>query len=358
MNTAGLYIHVPFCRKKCPYCSFYSIPHTEAIAAQYVDAVCRNLKAFEKTCAVDTIYFGGGTPSLLHTEQIDRILTAAAKAFSLASDTEITLECNPATISAADFQELHYIGVNRISLGVQSFCNEQLNRLGRLHTAQEAIDTVFAAASAGFDNISCDLMLALPEQDTDELSKTLMQLTILPIQHVSAYLLKVENGTPFAAMHTADQCPDEDLAADFYLQTVDTLRKNGLMQYEVSNFAKTGFESRHNCKYWRCEPYLGIGPSAHSLWNGKRFFVPSSVNNFLNAPIQPTEIEDENPCTKEERIMLGMRLREGVPQEWLYDKMPLLHQLANAGYLNLSNDSVAFTPQGFLVSNAILAEIL
>lgn len=356
--NAGLYLHVPFCRRKCPYCSFYSVPVSDQLTSCYTDAVCRNLSAYSETISVDSIYFGGGTPSLLHPNQIDRILSAAAKAFPLAADTEITLECNPATVRLEELAMLHRAGVNRLSLGVQSLCDSQLKCLGRLHTAQEAVDTIYAAVHAGFANISCDVMLALPEQTAGELAQMLQRMTALPIQHISAYLLKVENGTPFAAMSVAEQCPDEDMAADLYLQTVDALEQAGFLQYEISNFAKAGYESRHNCKYWQCAPYLGIGPSAHSCWHGGRFYVPSSVTDFLHASVQQTILEDDAPCTKEERIMLGMRLRDGVPLTWLENKLPLLKRLSHAGYLRLSDDRVSFTPKGFLVSNSILAEIL
>ncbi len=354
--SAGLYIHVPFCRRKCPYCNFYSIPAFPELTEAYTKTVCRNLLAYSENIAMDSIYFGGGTPSLLLPRQIEQILTTAKKAFPLASDTEITLECNPATVSQEDLHELFRLGINRLSIGVQSFCDVQLKRLGRLHTSQEALEIVLRAVSVGFENISCDLMLALPGQTAEELEETLKQMTALPIQHISAYLLKVESGTPFAQMHMTEQCPNEDAAADLYLQTVECLASAGFVQYEISNFAKPGFQSRHNCKYWKCLPYLGIGPSAHSCWHGKRFSVPSSVEGFLHASVQQTETEDETPCSMEERIMLGMRLREGVPAEWLSDQMPLIHRLNRLGYLELFNGRVAFTPKGFLVSNTILAE--
>lgn len=358
MMQAGLYIHVPFCVRKCPYCNFYSVPAKPELLAAYTEAVCRNLRAYGTDVSVDTVYFGGGTPSLLSPEQIGRILDAAAACFSLSKYAEVTLEANPATVTQRQLHQLRCCGVNRLSLGVQSLHDRQLQRLGRLHTAQEAIDMVEYAAAVGFENISCDLMLALPKQTAVELEQTIRQLTAMPIAHVSAYLLKIEPGTPFALRHVADNCPDEDMAADFYLQTVAQLERAGFAQYEISNFAKPGFESRHNCKYWNCEPYLGIGPSAHSCWNGARFSVPSSVQTFLQAPVQISELEDAQPCTREERIMLGMRLTEGVPSVWLAEKMSLVERFCQAGFLCKREGRIAFTPQGFLVSNTILAELL
>lgn len=355
---AGLYVHVPFCVRKCPYCNFYSVPAKPELLETYTEAVCRNLRAYGTDAAMDTVYFGGGTPSLLSSKQIGRILDTVAEQFSLSAHAEVTLEANPATVTREQLQQLRRCGVNRLSLGVQSLNAGQLQRLGRLHTAQEAIETVELAAAVGFENISCDLMLALPGQTAAELEQTIQQLTALPIVHVSAYLLKVEPGTPFALQHVAESCPNEDMAADLYLQTVAQLEQAGFLQYEISNFARPGFESRHNCKYWHCEPYLGIGPSAHSCWNGARFAVPPSVEIFLQAPVQETELEDAEPCTREEQIMLGMRLTEGVPAVWLAEKMPLVERFCQAGFLRKRDDRIAFTPKGFLVSNTILAELL
>lgn len=278
--------------------------------------------------------------------------------FSIPPDAEITLEANPATLTPENLRRLRAAGVNRLSLGVQSLSDAQLRRLGRMHTAQEALDTVEAAAGAGFRNISCDVMLALPKQTPAELSETLEQMAQLPIQHISAYLLKIESGTPFARQHAEQECPDEDTAADLYLQTVRTLEQAGFRQYEISNFAKTGYESRHNCKYWRCVPYLGIGPSAHSCWEGKRFFVPSDTADFLAQPVQRAVLEDAQPCTPEEQIMLGMRLTEGIPAHWLAEKQTEVERFCRLGFLRRADDRISMTPEGFLVSNTILAELL
>lgn len=361
METAGLYLHVPFCVRKCPYCNFYSVSATEEQLAAYTQAVCRNLAHdwVAEPVFIDTVYFGGGTPSLLSPGQIETILSAASDAFSLTADAEITLEANPATCTKEQLQALQAAGVNRLSLGVQSLAAEQLRRLGRLHSAQEAIQTVQDAVAAGFRNISCDVMLALPGQTQEQLAQTLQNLTALPIQHISAYLLKVEPGTPFAEAQVQQQCPTEDAAADLYLYTVQTLAQRGFLQYEISNFAKPGFASRHNTKYWKCVPYLGIGPSAHSYWQGKRFYVPSSVSDFLTQPVQTLVLVDETPGSRSEQIMLRMRLTEGVPRAWLADKQLWVQSLCRAGLLReTENDHIAMTPAGFLVSNAILAKLL
>ncbi|MFR6587008.1 MAG: coproporphyrinogen-III oxidase family protein [Ruminococcus sp.] len=227
MSGIGLYFHVPFCRRKCSYCNFYSAPATPEQMAAYTEAVCRNLRHYTSNTVADTLYFGGGTPSLLAPEQLEQILARAAACFSIPPDAEITLEANPATLTPENLHRLRAAGVNRLSLGVQSLSDAQLRRLGRMHTAQEALDTAEAAAGAGFRNISCDVMLALPKQTPAELSETLEQMAQLPIQHISAYLLKIESGTPFARQHAEQECPDEDTAADLYLQTVRTLEQAG-----------------------------------------------------------------------------------------------------------------------------------
>ena len=352
-STLGIYIHVPFCVRKCPYCDFYSVPQTAERMEQYGTALCRFLRQMQTDLPVDTIYFGGGTPSLLPVSLLEEILQTIARTVSL-QQPEITLECNPATVDRKTLQQLREIGINRLSIGVQSLSDVQLKRLGRLHDAKTAIETVEQAAAAGFQNLSCDVMLALPKQTTAELQGTLTQLTALPIQHISAYLLKVEPETPFASMNWVQQLPDEDATADFYLQTVETLQAAGFLQYEISNFAKAGYESRHNCKYWNCEPYLGFGASAHSCYGGKRFYVPSDLQAFCAAAL-----EDDNPCTREEQILLGLRLRKGIPCSWLHtEQLQKLQRYAAGGLVEFLNDRVALTPQGCLVSNAILAEIL
>lgn len=356
--SGGLYFHVPFCVRKCPYCDFYSVPVAMDLLEAYTDTVCRNLKAYAAAVCVDTIYFGGGTPSLLSSEQLGRILSVAAACFSVATDAEVTLEANPATLTKTSLRQLHEIGVNRLSVGVQSLDDNVLSQLGRLHTAAQAVQTIEDAAQVGFSNLSCDLMLATPGQTAQNLKETIEKMTALPIQHISAYLLKIEPGTPFAISHIDRQCPDEDTAAEFYLQAVEQLERFGFLQYEISNFAKPGFQSRHNCKYWRCEPYLGIGPSAHSCWNGKRFFVPPSLPEFLDAPVQQTKLEDESPGTLEECIMLGMRLTEGVPEAWLAGHSTAVERFCKAGFLRHKAGKISFTPKGFLVSNSILAELL
>lgn len=356
----GIYIHVPFCAKKCPYCDFFSAAYRRETAERYVGAVIRNLAAYAFEDTVDTVYFGGGTPSLLSPAQIGAMLETCGKHFCLSGDAEITLEYNPTGERSAYLKALRSAGVNRLSIGIQSFSDAQLRMLERTHSAQEGIRTVMAARDAGFENISCDLMLACPHQTEETLAETLDTIGKLPITHVSAYLLQVEEGTPLSRNGALlAHLPDEDAAADRYLQAVRGLEQHDFRQYEVSSFAKPGFESRHNRKYWRCEPYLGIGAGAHSCYGGRRFQVPKDIEAFCNAPVQPTELLDAAPCGREERLMLALRTTEGIPADALHPaaakKIPLLDR---AGYLMQQEGRIALTAEGFAVSNGIIAMLI
>lgn len=355
----GIYLHIPFCAKKCPYCDFFSVPYHKETAEVYVGAILRNLEAYHVADTVDTIYFGGGTPSLLSVNQIYRILEGCANYLHLDENPEITLEFNPTGKRSAYLHELKSIGVNRLSIGTQSF-SDDLCHLGRTHKAEDGKNAVLSAYAAGFTNISCDLMLACPEQTESVLRKTLDELVQLPVTHVSAYLLQVEEGTPLSQNdELLSLCPDEDGAADLYLQAVHTLEAAGLHQYEVSSFARTGYESRHNLKYWLCESYLGIGAGAHSCYNARRFSVPKDITTFCIAKKQPELLLSEHPCDAEERLMLALRLTRGVPKSQLSqsarNKLPLF---IKAGYLRKQDGRISLTPEGFAVSNIVIAELL
>lgn len=356
----GLYFHIPFCAKKCPYCDFFSVSYNREAVAQYVAAIIRNLSVYAPRDTVDTVYFGGGTPSLLSAAQVGEILDACAKYAHMTENPEITLEFNPTGERAQYLHDLRTSGVNRLSIGTQSFSDAQLTLLGRTHRAADGIRTVLTAKEQGFDNISCDLMLACPQQSAAELAQTLAVLGELPITHVSAYLLQVEEGTPLAQnAQLLSHLPDEDATVDYYLQTVQTLAAHGFAQYEVSSFAKAGFESRHNSKYWNCEPYLGIGAGAHSCYEGTRFQVKRDITAFCTSPMQPVELIDDAPCDREERLMLALRMTKGVAAAELsamaQKKLPMLEK---QGYLQVKNGCVSLTPQGFAVSNAVIATLL
>ena len=359
MSTLGIYIHVPFCGRKCAYCDFYSVNWSSSAAVDYTAAALRNIRHYgDNTRTVDTVYFGGGTPSLLTAQQLGCIISEIKSCFALDSNAEITLEANPCTLNAEKLKELRSIGVNRLSIGVQSMIDEELKTLGRVHTAQRAEQAVLEAAGTGFDNISCDLMIALPDQKLGDMKYSIERMAALPIQHISAYILKTENGTPFDCGEIRDRLPDEDSTAELYLEMVRLLEERGFMQYEVSNFAKKGFESRHNCRYWKCMDYLGIGPAAHSCYEGKRFAVERDIAAFIADEVQQVTVTDESPCGFEEFAMLRLRLREGLllddVGEHRADIVRKLPPLIKEGYAEFDDKRVWLTPKGFLMSNSVI----
>ncbi len=363
----GIYIHIPFCIRKCPYCDFYSVPDNEELKEQYVSALCRNILAYKgRHIPADTVYFGGGTPSLMSVMQTERILSACGEAFDLHSP-EITLEANPCTVNAKKLSDLRKIGINRLSIGIQSSQNGELEFLGRLHDYYTAEKAVTAAYKSGFDNISGDLMLGLAGQSMKSLDKTLDAMTSLPLSHISAYMLKIETGTKFDCDAVRNSVADEDTVCDMYLRTVDKLTRKGFEQYEISNFAKGNKHSRHNLKYWQCEEYLGFGTAAHSYFDDTRFFCPPNVKDYIDLPFQQRIVTEKNPDKAEEYIMLGLRLKRGISIEkakelksiefaqTLIKKASLLSE---KGLCEICGDAISLTPKGFLVSNGIISHLL
>lgn len=361
--TAGLYLHMPFCARKCPYCDFYSCRGNRETQHRYLDRVLEELQQAPAGVMADTLYLGGGTPSLLLPQELGRVVAACRERFALRG--EITLEANPGTVNAASLGALREAGFNRISFGVQSFVEEELAHLGRLHTAQMAKDAVLAAREAGFSNISVDLMLGIPCQTPRSLAQSLEMLGTLPVTHLSAYLLKIEPGTAFDCPEIQALLPDEDTVCALYLQTVRQAEALGLAQYEISNFAKPGFESRHNLKYWEGKPYLAFGPSAHGFWNGVRYTHPNDLTAYLAGDFGCT-VEEEHPDRLEETLALGLRLTRGISfdalaEEFRLDRrvmQRLLHTFCSAGWMQKTDIGYGLTPEGFLLSNNLIAEWL
>lgn len=348
MSNPGLYIHVPFCRKKCPYCDFYSVGFREDLAEQYADAVLRNLRYYNER--FDTVYFGGGTPILL-ARQIPRILAEVHRTAS----AEVTVECNPLEMDKETLKILRGCGVNRLSVGIQSAVDEELAALGRTHTFEQARQAVLTANKVGFYDISADIMIGTPGQTAETLTRTIGELGDLPLTHISAYMLKIEPNTVFGKKPPA--LPDEDETAELYLSAVCLLENARFMQYEVSNFARRSMTSRHNLKYWRREEYIGIGAAAHSFYKGKRFAVARNLREFIASEHQTELVTDENPNGIEEKIMLGLRLAEGIPKElWslIQSGLPLIPKQ----YYKIENDRLSLTADGFLVSNEIISTLL
>ncbi len=345
----GLYIHVPFCVRKCRYCDFYSVTDLSLTEA-YTKAAARNIA--DITEEFDTVYFGGGTPSLLSAGQIYRILSAA----KISPDAEISMECNPNSVTENYLNEIFRIGVNRLSFGVQSFCDNELKMLGRLHTSAEAISAINSAHAAGFENISADLMLAVSGQTKESLLQNLDVLRTLPLTHVSAYMLKVEEGTPLARDEKLlAEIPDDDITAEMYLLAVEKLESMGFEQYEISNFAKKAFECRHNLKYWRCGEYYGVGPAAHSFVSGERYCCPKSIEDFIFSESQG-KIPLEKGGSESEKAMLSLRLtKEGISEKSMSETVcKNAEVLVQKGLMKKEKDSFMLTPEGCLVSNQII----
>ena len=287
------------------------------------------------------------------------MLEAVDRSFDV-YDTEITLEANPCTADFTKLCEYREAGVNRISFGVQSADDTELEKLGRLHDFSRAEKAVYDAVKAGFENISCDIMLGTADQTMQSLENSVDALVSLPVQHISAYMLKIEKGTPYDCDRIRNAAADEDLVGDMYLRTVEMLGAAGFAQYEISNFAKEGFESRHNLKYWTGESYIGIGASAHSFFGGRRYFCPRDIDSFISSELQPEIIEDDAPDAAQEYLMLGLRLTEGVRLERFGESAQSIAQKAEMyekyELCSLVNGRLSLTAKGFLVSNSLIAE--
>ncbi len=368
MKRFGLYIHIPFCKAKCPYCDFYSVKYTEEQADAYTKAVLTAMEQSPKQEGkLDTIYFGGGTPVLMGAKRLLSMIDKARSCFTMTDDCEITLEANPAAMTLADLRTLREGGFNRISIGVQSAVDEQLKILGRLHSAQQARESVELCRIAGFDNISVDLMLATPQQ-TEEDVRLFCNLFCPVVEHISAYLLKIEEGTPFGMKHMEQFCPDEEHSADLYLYAVEELKRHGFEQYEISNFAKDGKISRHNTRYWNCDEYLGIGPAAHSFWMGERRYFERDLDEFIHAE-NPWDLWrfDDKGGDFFEYAMLRLRLREGLIFESCAERYPKIdltplkqqaELLKQRGFVKMDEEHISLTTQGFLLSNSVIWRLL
>lgn len=349
----GLYIHIPFCSKKCAYCSFYSGFVSEAVLEDYVSALIKELKRwggrFDRP--IDSIYFGGGTPSVLG-KKIEPVMDVIRNNFCILDNAEITAEINPEA-SLEFLLSAKKEGVNRISMGAQSGIDSELKMLGRNHTVNEVEEKYYLLKELGFDNISLDIMLGLPDSTIDTLKESLQFITKLNPQHISAYILKIEEKTAFAKRNL--NIPSDDLSAEQYLFMCEYLKNKGYNHYEISNFTKDGFESRHNLKYWEFCEYLGVGPSAHSMIDNKRFYYPSDLMGFINNP----RTVDDGAVEDYEKLMLGLRIKKGINIDTndavLMNK---IQPLEKAGYVNLKGDNLSLTDTGMLLSNNIISELI
>ena len=373
----GIYIHIPFCRSKCDYCDFYSLAGQEGRMDEYQRALLAHLREtapMASSCVVDTVYFGGGTPSWYGAKRLRELLSAIRKAYRVEKGAEITLEANPDSVDFKSLRALRRAGFNRVSFGIQSACPGELEAVHRPHTAQRGDQAVEEARRAGLKNVSLDLIYGLPGQTGASWRETVEHALSLAPEHLSCYGLKVEEGTPLAA-RVADgreRLLSDDAQADLYLWTVSRLAQAGYGQYEISNFSKPGFASRHNLRYWMSEPYIGFGPGAHSDFGGRRYSWVRSLEEYISGVLEGGRLLDsEDLIPRGERgceyLMLRLRTAQGI-EEWEYrgnyfmDFGPieerLKHFMAQGWAEKTPQGRWRLTPKGFLVSNQLLADLL
>jgi oxygen-independent coproporphyrinogen-3 oxidase len=371
--AAGVYLHIPFCKSRCSYCDFATDVYRDAGGVErYVSALCNEIAIFsgERTL-IDTIYFGGGTPSLLRAEQVEKILSAVRLKLQVAGDAEITMEMNPATVTAETLREYKNLGVNRASFGVQTFNDRDLKLLARGHDANDARQTFELLRKTGFENVSFDLIAGLPSQSLKDWKQNLDEAVAMRPEHLSLYLLEVHEGTPLAEQVRSGRrpMPDEDLAAEMYETMIDTLAAAGYEQYEISNFALPGFASRHNTKYWRLEPVYGFGVSAHSFDGRERYANERDTAKYVELieNSDSAEVTRESIDAASEYVFLGLRLNEGVDSSEYRKRFGIdlaekyhseIKKLTENGLVDQSGNRLTLTRKGMLFSNEVFAEFV
>lgn len=375
-KSLGVYVHIPFCRSKCEYCDFYSLGggRSKELMDRYLHALVTHIKetaALAPTYVVDSVYFGGGTPSFFGADGLKRILHELDRRFTLSRDCEVTFEANPDSVNGITLKKLRAAGFNRMSLGVQNDADEVLKALGRPHTYEQAVQAVQRGREAGFENISVDLMFGLPNQTREKWMATLRHVLDMKPDHVSCYGLKVEPGTRLYTYRDGANLPDDDAQADMYLYAVETLEDFGYGQYEISNFAREGMACRHNLKYWTGGEYLGFGPSASSDFAGKRFTAKADIETYIQGVLKGGVVlsECESVAPREragEYLMLRMRIAEGIEEgeyvsRFLLPFEPLERAMeiyAKKGLAVKEDGRWRLTPRGLLLSNQIIGVLL
>ncbi|MDR0839316.1 MAG: radical SAM family heme chaperone HemW [Oscillospiraceae bacterium] len=373
-KSLGIYIHIPFCRSRCLYCDFYSTTGRESDMARYESALRRHIREYSPQLdgyVIDTVYFGGGTPSCFGAKRLIAVLDELKRRGHVSIDAEVTLEANPESVNKNDFARLARAGFNRVSLGVQAGSDKALRDLGRVHSFHDAETAVATARAAGFRNVGVDMMYGLPGQSGDDWSNSLMAAVALAPDHLSCYGLKIEEGTPFYIFRDSPFLPDDDKQADMYLYAVDALSRFGYRQYEVSNFARRGRESRHNLKYWTGGDYIGFGASAHSYIGSVRYASFSDIDKYMEGVesgggVVETSEEISGFDLASEYLMLRLRTALGVSEEEYYSiykcgmtrVLELLQSYSERGWATFRDGRWRLTPEGFLLSNTLIGEVL
>lgn len=372
LSPLGIYIHVPFCLKKCGYCDFYSTPFSASAISDYTDALIKQIRSNKNKLSAysaDTVYFGGGTPSLLPPRDFQRIMDALSASTAISEKCEITLEINPATADLQSLASYFNSGANRLSIGMQSSHDNVLSMCGRLHKHADTAETVLLARQAGFDNISLDLIYGMPGEPESSFLDSAKSALDIGIEHISCYMLKLSENAPMSCKFPAVSFPDDDTLWSIYLSSAELFEKSGVFQYEISNFAKPGRESRHNRKYWDMSEYIGFGPAAHSFFEGRRFYVPPNLSRFMSDPENAfTGFETVSRKEREaEYLMLKLRTTDGIAFSEFYSLFGVdfmekygskLNKYTNYRHVCITENSCRLTRSGMFVSNAILSDII
>ena len=375
MKKLGIYIHIPFCVKKCNYCDFYSVKWDEISESKYIKSAINEIKSYSELqykFIVDTIYIGGGTPSIVNPKNLENMINVIKSIFKVEENAEISMEANPNTLNKGNLNDYSSIGINRLSIGIQSLNDDILKRIGRIHNSKEALEAIEKAKQCGFANINADVMFNIPGQTIDDINNTISQLIKKDIRHISFYSLKLEKGTPMYTLEKNKEIflPEEDEEREMYYAGRNIMEANNLFQYEISNFAAKGYECRHNLKYWSQEEYVGIGPSAHSFLKNKRFNNPSDLKEYIlsggNSNFQRNilEVMDDNQMIFE-YIILRLRLTEGLKFADFENKFSVnfkevyakqIEYLLKNNLIEIDDAAVRLTKRGMDISNYVFEQ--
>lgn len=371
-DKLGLYVHIPYCVRKCSYCDFCSLPTpTRCVPDGYVARLADEIRGYRSfgRPKLSTVYFGGGTPSLLSPDQLCKIVSAIREIFTVCDGAEITFEANPGTLSEEKARAFKDEGFNRVSLGLQSIHEKEMKTLGRIHNFDDFVRSFSILREVGFDNVNVDLMYGIPHQTTESFLETMSCVASFSPEHISAYGLIIEEGTPFYNERHALPIPDADTESDMYALCCETLASLGYSHYEISNYARAGYESEHNLLYWRMKDYIGVGASAHSFYLGRRYSNTDCISEYISSTGIGFSTADtlDTADARYEYAMLALRLSEGLSLSeyserfgvsFTEGKEELIERFCREGLMRLDNGRLSITESGFYVSNSILVEIL
>jgi len=373
-KRVGIYIHIPFCASKCAYCNFYSLAGSDKLMSAYQTAIIKHIEEYSAQLdgfLIDTVYFGGGTPSHFGASRLISIFSALKKHGHVLLDSEVTAEINPGGITKEELIKLRRAGFNRLSIGVQCSNDNMLKSLGRTHTFAEAEETVSNARFAGFDNISVDIIYGLPSQDKDDWAETVAKAAALKAEHISCYGLKIEEGTQLYVFKDSPFLPDDDEQADMYLYAVEMLARFGYKQYEISNFSRRGYESKHNIKYWLGDEYIGFGPGAHSYVGQSRYSFIEDIEKYIERVMLGQVVVEYSEDMSDfenagEYLMLRLRTVHGISEQEYYNiyrlkmdyVLELMRKYESNGWALFKDGRWRFTPKGFMLSSSLIGELL